>query len=88
MFAGIAAVVLAVLLPGLVHLFMLFVWLPLTLIIRLAEGMATFSWASFSLSEAGLDNHPSFAVLWYAGIGLVVYLLERFRKRYVLGVDH
>ncbi len=88
MFAGIAAVALAALLPGFAHLFMLLVWLPLTLIIRLAEGMAAFSWASLSLSEGGLDNHPSFAVLWYAGIGLVVYLFERFRKRYVLGVDH
>ncbi|QQR78386.1 MAG: ComEC/Rec2 family competence protein [Candidatus Moraniibacteriota bacterium] len=84
MFVGMAAIGLAALVPSLGFLLMPLVWLPLALIIRLAEGLAVVPWANLS----GLDMTPSFAVLWYVGLGLAVYGLERIRKRYVLGMDH
>lgn len=88
MFVGITAVAVAALLPGLGYLFTPLVWLPLAAIIRLAEAMAGVSWASLSPSSEGLDRGAVYAVLWYAGLGLGVYGLERIRKRYVLGMDH
>lgn len=84
MFAGIAAVILAAIVPGLGFLVMPFSWLPLALIIRLAERLADIPGASLS----GLDIGPAFAVLWYVGLWTAVYFLERYRKRYVLGMDH
>lgn len=85
---GIAAVAVVAVLPGLGYLFTPLVWLPLAAIIRLAEAMAGVSWASLSPSLGGLDNRAVYTVLWYAGLGLGVYWLERKRKRYVLGMDY
>ncbi len=84
MFVGIGAVTLTSLFPLLSLFAMPLVWLPLAAIIRSAEWLADIPGASMS----GLDSGPAFAVLWYVGVGIVVYLLERFRKRYVLGMDH
>jgi competence protein ComEC len=84
MFAGIVVLVLILLIPVLGMLVLPLVWLPLALIIRAAEGLSGIPGASVS----GLDISPVFAVLWYAGLGGLVYWLERFRKRYVLGMDH
>ncbi len=84
MFVGIGAVTLTSLFPLLSLFAMPLVWLPLTGIIRSAEWLAALPGASIT----GLDSRPVFAVLWYVCLGIVVYLLERFRKRYVLGMDH
>ncbi len=84
MFTGIVAVMLAFLLPALGTFMVPLVWLPLALIIRLTEELSAIPGASLS----GLDVSPTFAVLWYVGLALAIYLLERYRKRYVLGMDH
>jgi len=84
MFVGIGAVTLTSLFPLLSLFAMPLVWLPLTGIIRSAEWLAAIPGASIT----GLDSRPVFAVLWYVCLGIVVYLLERYRKRYVLGMDH
>ncbi len=84
MFIGIGAVVLSGLVPALGIFITPLVWLPLTAIIRLAEGLARIPGASLE----GLDMPASFALLWYAGLAATVLLLEYFRKRYVLGMDH
>lgn len=84
MFVGIAAIVFVSLAPPFGFLATLLVWLPLTGIIRSAEWLAGIPGASVS----GLDSSAPFAVLWYVGLGGAVYLLERCRKRYVLGMDH
>lgn len=84
MFVGMVAIAAVSLFPGLGLLVLPLVWLPLWGIIWLTEGLAGIPGASL----AGLDSHPVFAVVWYAGLGLGVYLLERFRKRYVLGMAH
>lgn len=84
MFTGIAATLVTAVFPVLSFVVMPLVWLPLALVIRLAEGMAGLPMASLS----GLDIAPVFAVLWYVGLGIGVYFLERTRKRYVLGMGH
>lgn len=84
MFVGSAAVAITFLVPTLSFLVTPLVWLPLAVIVRSAEWLSDIPGASVS----GLDSGSAFAVLWYVGLGIVVYLLERFRKRYVLGMDH
>lgn len=84
MFIGIAAIVSVALIPALGFLATLLAWLPLWAIIHSAEWFSNITGASVS----GLDSSAVFAVLWYVGLGMAVYLLERFRKRYVLGMDH
>lgn len=84
MFAGIAAVALAMLVPFLAFLLTPVVWLPVVGMIVMAEGMAAIPGASLT----GLDSTPLFAVGWYVGLGVGVYLIERWRKRYVLGMAH
>ena len=84
MFVGITATLLTSLVPALGFLVMPLVWLPLAVIIRSAEWLSSIPGASVS----GLDSTPVFAVCWYVGLGIAISLLERFRKRYVLGMDH
>lgn len=84
MFVGIVAIVSVSLIPAFGFLAMLLTWLPLAGIIRSAEWLASLPGANIS----GLDSSVSFAVLWYVSLGVAVYSLERFRKRYVLGMDH
>lgn len=84
MFIGIAAVAVTAVFPVLHFFVMPFAWLPLAAIVRLAEWLSNIPGASAS----GLDSSTPFAVLWYVGLGIVVYSLERFRKHYVLGMDH
>lgn len=84
MFIGIGVVLLAVFVPVLSPFVLPLVWLPLTLIIRLAEGLADIPGASLE----GLDITTGFTLLWYAGLATTVALFEYFRKRYVLGMDH
>ncbi|MGB4943112.1 MAG: ComEC/Rec2 family competence protein, partial [Candidatus Moraniibacteriota bacterium] len=88
MFVGTGIIAVSALWPGLGFLFVPLVWLPLTAIIRTAEELASIPWSSLDLSRVGLDIGAVFAVLWYAGLGIGVYQLEKRRKRYVLGMDH
>jgi|GEM_PF-418857 len=84
MFVGIGVVAFVALAPGLGFLLTPIVWLPLAAIIRLAEGAASLPWAALD----GLDIGTGFTLVWYVGIGVAVYSLEKLRKRYVLGMDH
>ncbi len=84
MFVGIAMLALVAIFPSLGFLCGLLSWLPLTMIIRLTEGLAILPGASLS----GLDTGTMFAVLWYIGLGIAVFGFEQLRQRYVLGVDH
>ncbi len=88
MFVGIGMIMVSVFWPGLGFLLVPLVWLPLTAIVRTAEGLANIPWSSLDLSRVGLDIGATFALLWYAGLGIGVYQLEKRRKRYVLGMDH
>lgn len=84
MFIGLAALTLSALVQAFGILVVPFVWLPLAAIIRIAETLSSFAWASLD----GLDISPAFALFWYVSLCIAVYALERFRKRYVLGMGH
>ena len=84
MFVGITVILATMVFPGAGFLLGPLVWLPLAVIIRLGEALAHAPGAGLS----GLDIGPAFIVLWYFGLGLAVCLLERYRKCYVLGMDH
>ncbi|MFA9262694.1 MAG: ComEC/Rec2 family competence protein, partial [Undibacterium sp.] len=84
MFIGMGSLLITGLFPALTFLALPILWLPLALIIRLAEWFAHPAWASL----AGLDIGAGFALGWYLGLWGTVLLLEKIRKRYVLGMDH
>ncbi len=84
MFVGIVALFLVSFLPALSIFILPILWLPLAVIIRLAEWFGHLEWAALS----GLDISAGFALGWYLGLCAIGFLLERLRKKYVLGMAH
>lgn len=81
--AGILVLCVGTFLPFLVPLLLPFAWFLLMSVLWIGEWFGNLPMATLPL-----DGSASFALSWYLGLGVILWQLEKRRKRYVLGMDH